>query len=145
MIHESGVISNTIGFSPIFLVAKWPSIPDSLAKAIIEQSKKEMNEFDDEGYNPLHWAIKVGSVKLSHLLLDNGATCETTKDDYRDTVLHLIARFKNWNNKNEEMWVNLVKTLCLVKEKRKNEKTMDHLQCQNSDTLNGSIQKICSA
>ena len=107
--------------APIFLASKWPNIPKALAEKIIttlqnqnynttksknyrirkeKKRQKFINAFDTFGYTPLHWTLKAGSLKMSQLLLNNGADpCETTGDTNGDTALHLIARFRNNGNK----------------------------------------------
>ena len=120
--------------APIFLASKWPNIPKALAEKIIttlqnqnynttksknyrirkeKKRQKFINAFDTFGYTPLHWTLKAGSLKMSQLLLNNGADpCETTGDTNGDTALHLIARFRN--NGNKKCFKLTINKLCTV-------------------------------
>ncbi|CAL8101258.1 unnamed protein product [Orchesella dallaii] len=56
----------------------------------IEDTENDLNQGDDHGFSPLHWAAKYGQFKITELLLQRGSRVNVVnKGD--DTPLHLAA------------------------------------------------------
>ncbi|KAF4522686.1 hypothetical protein B566_EDAN010467 [Ephemera danica] len=56
----------------------------------LDDTEHDMNQGDDHGFSPLHWAAKEGHTKLVEMLMQRGARVgATNRGD--DTPLHLAA------------------------------------------------------
>nr|CAD7442937.1 unnamed protein product [Timema bartmani] len=56
----------------------------------LDDTEHDMNQGDDHGFSPLHWASKEGHIKLVDLLILRGARINATNRG-DDTPLHLAA------------------------------------------------------
>uniref|UniRef100_A0A1B6DEG8 Uncharacterized protein n=1 Tax=Clastoptera arizonana TaxID=38151 RepID=A0A1B6DEG8_9HEMI len=56
----------------------------------LDDTEHDMNQGDDHGFSPLHWAAKEGHFKLVELLLQRGVRINATNRG-DDTPLHLAA------------------------------------------------------
>lgn len=56
----------------------------------LDDTKNDMNEGDDHGFGPLHWACFAGSTSIVDMLLNRGARINATNTG-EDTALHLAA------------------------------------------------------
>ncbi|XP_014278313.1 integrin-linked protein kinase [Halyomorpha halys] len=56
----------------------------------LDDTENDLNQGDDHGFSPLHWACKEGHVKIVELLIQRGARINVTNRG-DDTPLHLAA------------------------------------------------------
>ncbi|KAK9693739.1 Ankyrin repeats (3 copies) [Popillia japonica] len=56
----------------------------------LDDTEHDMNQGDDHGFSPLHWASKRGNAKIVEMLLSRGARVNATNRG-DDTPLHLAA------------------------------------------------------
>ncbi|XP_034255089.1 integrin-linked protein kinase [Thrips palmi] len=56
----------------------------------LDDTEHDMNQGDDHGFSPLHWAAKEGHYKIAELLIQRGARINATNRG-DDTPLHLAA------------------------------------------------------
>lgn len=56
----------------------------------LDDTEHDMNQGDDHGFSPLHWACKEGHFKIAELLIHRGARINATNRG-DDTPLHLAA------------------------------------------------------
>ncbi|GBP19378.1 Integrin-linked protein kinase homolog pat-4 [Eumeta japonica] len=56
----------------------------------LDDTEHDMNQGDDHGFSPLHWACKEGHVKIVEMLIKRGARINVTNMG-DDTPLHLAA------------------------------------------------------
>lgn len=56
----------------------------------LDDTEHDMNQGDDHGFSPLHWASKEGHSKIAELLIQRGARINATNRG-DDTPLHLAA------------------------------------------------------
>ncbi|KAK3913192.1 Integrin-linked protein kinase [Frankliniella fusca] len=56
----------------------------------LDDTEHDMNQGDDHGFSPLHWASKEGHYKIAELLIQRGARINATNRG-DDTPLHLAA------------------------------------------------------
>ncbi|KAK9499652.1 hypothetical protein O3M35_002659 [Rhynocoris fuscipes] len=56
----------------------------------LDDTEHDLNQGDDHGFSPLHWACKEGHIKIVELLMSRGARINATNRG-DDTPLHLAA------------------------------------------------------
>ncbi|XP_050680984.1 integrin-linked protein kinase isoform X2 [Leptidea sinapis] len=61
-----------------------------LVRVWLDDTEHDMNQGDDHGFSPLHWACKEGHLKIVEMLIRRGARINVTNMG-DDTPLHLAA------------------------------------------------------
>jgi ankyrin repeat protein len=84
-------ITNRKGETIIHVIAKLACPPTIFAEILDAIPKEKGGMTDDEGFNALHWATKIGSPRKIKSLLENGADVNAESED-GDTALDLAMQ-----------------------------------------------------
>lgn len=57
-------------------------------KFVAENGANILNEFDKDGYTPMHWAVYDGSVETVRYLLENNAIYDSSSNRAQQSPLH---------------------------------------------------------
>lgn len=57
-------------------------------KFVAENGTNILNDFDSDGYTPMHWAVYDGSIETIRYLLDNKAIHDSCSNKAQQSPLH---------------------------------------------------------